>query len=392
MIELTFENQAAARELAVQEGGPRASLYFPTGQTFEDARKSKTLLKNLLRESAARLQAAGHSSAEIEAALAEGQELLRNQRFWQAATNGMAIFASRQQSYFVRSPLQFDPQAFAEPRFNILPLVPLLSGNGTFYVLAVSKKRLRMIEAGRRQAREIEIEGIPTSLDEVLQYEQKQRHFGLHTSSAPGNGGRSSVIFHGHADSSDEAARKQDLLRFFQIADEGLRAVMRPTQAPLVLAGLEYETALYREANTYAGLIDGCVCGNADRSTPEQLRDQAWSLVEPLFDAPRRQAEDDLRRYSGSELVSLNVNQIISAARHGQVSALFVSPKRHLWGRLDPNDGAEDLHDVYQPGDEDVLNFAAARTLTGSGSVYPLSPNLIPPEAVAAARLRYSAS
>jgi hypothetical protein len=156
-----------------------------------------------------------------------------------------------------------------------------------------------------------------------------------------------------------------------------------------VLAGTEYLFSIYREANTYPCLEPEGVHGNPDRTSARTLRESAWRIVQPRFQAARTQALEDYwqRNHLGGS--SHFLQEVIPAARYGRVASLFVVPNHAVYGRFDVATGR--IHVVEQPGadDEELINYTVGQTLLHGGDVYTLSPEEVSEGVVMMAVFRY---
>src|SRR5581483_1287239 len=219
------------KSLAGEQAQTCVSLYLPTYRGGTESFQNPVRLKTLLRRAEAELLARGIGEDDTKAMLHSVERLLNAPDFWQHPSDGLAVFFSPQTAR-----CQWLPQSVAEEvsiagRFNIKPLLPLLNGDGRFYILALSQNAVRLLEGTRASVREVEIEGIPRSLAEALKYDDPERQLQLHTSGAGSN-----AIFHGHG--VDRENEKVNLLRFFQQIDRGLHPLLREEKAPLALAGV----------------------------------------------------------------------------------------------------------------------------------------------------------
>lgn len=77
------------------------------------------------------------------------------------------------------------------------------------------------------------------------------------------------------------------------------------------------------------------------------------------------------------------------AAHDGRVAVLFVADGTIRWGRFEEAERKITLADVKRAGDEDLVDLAAALTLSNGGGVYTLETDKMPGRATAAALLRY---
>jgi hypothetical protein len=68
---------------------------------------------------------------------------------------------------------------------------------------------------------------------------------------------------------------------------------------------------------------------------------------------------------------------------------LFVAIDLQRWGTFDAEANVVDIHEKAEPGDEDLLDFAATHTLLNGGTVYAVKTEKVPDEASLAALFRY---
>ena len=68
---------------------------------------------------------------------------------------------------------------------------------------------------------------------------------------------------------------------------------------------------------------------------------------------------------------------------------LFVAIGVQRWGSFDPDTDAVHWHDKAEPGDEDLLDFAAIQTFLNGGTVYAVEPENVPDDRHLAAIFRY---
>ncbi|HEY9743436.1 MAG TPA: hypothetical protein V6C90_23360 [Coleofasciculaceae cyanobacterium] len=295
---------------------------------------------------------------------------------------------------YYRLPLNFDELVVVTDRFHLKPLLPLLKGDGQYYVLALSQQDVRFLECTRSSVREIELEDVPKTLDETLQYDDTSKD-GQRRMSTPKGGTNNSFqhagSFHGQG-SPDQDKFQRDMEQHFFAIDRGLHKYLRNKRAPLVLAGVEHIFPGYREANSYQHLVDEGIAGNPELLKPEELQAKAWEIVEPLFLQEQQEAIEHYKELAGAtERTSTDIKEVVLAAYYGQVEQLFVAVGVQQWGIFNPsvNTPTVDLHSEPELGDEDLLDAAAIHTLLNGGTVYAVEPEKVPDNAPLAAVFRY---
>ena len=384
-------NKTELEQLMLNEQQNCVSIYLPTHQTGAEIQQDPIRLKNQLKEAEILLSAQGVSTRGVQTMLEPASTLLQDFGFWQHQSDGLAIFLSSNGVRLFRLPLNFKELTIVADHFYIKPLLPLFTGDGHFYILAVSQNHIRLLNGTRTSVNEVEIGKVAGSLDEALPSDDHQVNLQLHTSGAVGGmTGDGSVTFHGQGGGSDESA-KNDLLRYFHLVDDGLGEFLQGDGAPLVLAGVEYLLPIYKEANTYPNIIDLVIKGNPDLLSAKELHKSAWDILEPLFHVAQAEAVALYQQLAGqaSERAANTLERIIPFAFQGRVETLFVASGEQQLGVFNPATNEVEIHDQPEPGDEYLLDLAAAQTYLKGGTVYVVEPEKVPGGTYAAAVLRY---
>jgi hypothetical protein len=379
------------KELIGNRAGVCVSLYMTAHRVGREQQQDPIRLKNLLNCAELELTAQGMRTPDAKALLQPGDNLLSNSDFWQHQSNGLAVFISADKFHTYRLPQPFEELCVIADHFNIKPLIPLLSSENHFYILALSLNKVRLFLGSRYTIGDIPLSDIPTSLDETLWFEEPQKHLEFHTStSTPSASGQRSAMFHGHGAQKDDD--KEKILRYFQILDKGLQEFLLAEDAPLILAGVDYLLPIYRKVNSYTNLVTEVLTGNPDELSAQELHQQAWEIVQPIFHEDRGEAFQRYQQLSGtgSELASNDLVDIVKASYYGAVETLFVALGTHQWGIYDPQDNKVKLDAEATPHNQDLLDFAAAYTLANSGTVYALEPTDLPGRESLSAIFRYS--
>ena len=363
------------RELSAHSRKLCVSLFMPAFRAGRETEQNSIRFKNLLKEAESRLSASGARPPEIQELLKPARGLVDDPLFWQRQGDGLAVFLSADYFKNFRLPLSFQESVILARRFHFTPLLPYFSGEGRFYVLALSRNMIRLLEGSRHAVDEVDVETLLPSLGDAFRFDRFEKQLQFHTGTSAGRSGGRAAMFHGHDPSDEEKGR---LLRWFRKIDGDLPEILRGSRSPLVLAGVEYLLHLYRDANSYPFLLDEGIPGNPDELRPEELHARAWPIAEKALS---RAADQVLARYAelaGSENVSSNVEKILEGAHHGRVDVLFVDGGARMTGCFNPEENRVLTGESCSGEEEDLLNLAAVQTLVHGGTVYGVSSGSLP--------------
>ncbi|PSN76297.1 hypothetical protein C8B47_28040 [filamentous cyanobacterium CCP4] len=361
-----------------------ASIYLPTHVAGPEIQQDPIRLKNLLGEAETKLLEAGMDKRGVQQLLQPGFDLLEDDNFWRHQSQGLALFLTADDMELYRLPLEFESLVVVGDRFHLKPLLPLFSSDRYFYLLALSQNQVRLFQATRYHISEVELERVPTSLDEALRYDDPQAQLQFHNVSGSG----SVPNYHGHGVGTDD--NKENIQRFLRTVNEGLQPYLNEENAPLVIASVDYLQPIYREVNTYPHLLEEGVSGNPDVANPDDLRKAAWEKVSALLNESHQQAMVHYNNLKRTDQASDRLSELLPAACRGQVDVLFAQANAHCWGQFDFNSGQLQQHDQPQPHDQDLLDLAAVQTFLQGGTVYVLDEEAMPTQTPAAAVYRYT--
>lgn len=377
------------QQLIETQGQWHVSLYMPSERAGTEQQQNSIRLKNLIARAEEKLLGYGVRRPEVEELLRPAEELLSNREFWQHQSNGLAIFLADGVARIHRLPQRFEELVVVGKKFHVQPLLPLFSGNGNFYILALNLNQTRLFLASRDDLSEIEMENMPTSLAESLETDDLEKNLGFHTSTDnPGGGGERPAIFYGQGGEYD---KKEDVLRYFQHVEEILAGAREDESAPMVITGVDYLIPIYRQVSTYRNLLDKDLIGSPARQDLRDLHAQAWKLVEPIFMKNEQEAVDRFLELHGQQngLATSDLDSAVKAAIGGRVETLIVPLGVQKWGRYDPAQDSVVFDSEPTPENEDMINFAAAQTVLSSGNVYAVPAEQLPGDGDVAAILRY---
>ncbi|MBN1430807.1 MAG: hypothetical protein JXB07_20725 [Anaerolineae bacterium] len=384
-----FTKEELIRLLETRSGS-HVSIYIPAHRESDQAQQDSIRLKNALQEAGRRLCKGQLRDSEAEELLNPAMTLLGDTIFWQHQSDGLAVFLSPTifRSYCL--PLTFEELVVVARRFHVKPLLPLLSDDDRFYILALSQNSVRLLQGSRYKASKLPQGDLPASLAYALRWDDPEKQLQWHTNTGALSGRGRAAIFHGHSTASGDDS-KNNILRYFRQIDNGLSELISDGYPPLILAGVDYLLPIYKEANTYPRLVDEGIVGNPETLSAKELHRRAWDIIAPRFVQARQEAVATYCQRAGveSKKASDDLKIILSAAYQGRVDTLFVAVGEQVWGSIDPEDGAVTEYGEPHMDNADLLDIAAAQTFLNGGTVYAVDPGNVPGAAMAAAVFRY---
>jgi len=377
---------ARALELAHSTKGQRVSIYMPTHRFAPGSQdQDTTRLRNLLRGAAEKLAAQGIRQAEVDDLLGSARSLLDDRPFWLRARDGLAVLVGPEGLSTFRATTPFTESVAVGERYDLRQLLPLIGVESHFWLLAISQKRVRLYEGSAEDLVETPVADMPASLTEALRWDDFEKtslqfHTGTH-----GAGGRRPAVFHG----TGESDTRDELVRFFRAIDRGLHEHLRSSDAPLLLAGVEYLLPIYRDANTYPNLASDAIPGNPDATTPAALHERATVILEAMRDAAIHDLVSEVTDAWGSPKTTPDPETVIPAAHHGRVATLLITDDAQWWGSYDARAGSLVVRSHPEEGDDDLLGLSALHTIENGGTVVHVKSEDMPHAEVAVAMLRY---
>jgi hypothetical protein len=374
------------KQLLSRGAGPCVSIYLPIDPTNVRAGQVTARLNHLLKQAEEQLVEMAMLRPDAQSILEPARLLNTNDEFWQQPRQGIALFLAP--DFFSHLDdnsiaIEFRETLTVADHFQIKPLLPLLSGDGQFYVLALTQKHIRLLHGTRDTIRPIHLEGAPRDIHEALGEEMSDTE----TQGRPMDVGDHHEKFGAYDPSHKE---KDRILRYFRVVNGVIHKYLADGQAPLILAGMEYQQSIYCEANTYPHLLDHGIARNVESLPIEELHRLAWKIVEPVFQQTREHALDRLRQNVQKVLASDQLAAILEAAHGGRVDTLFITDGYRRFGKFDTKTAHLQESNEQAPGDADLIDEAAAQTILNGGTVYVLPPEELPDlPAIPATMVRY---
>ncbi len=378
-------------ELARQSFHPSVSIYMPAVKAGKETQQNAIRFKNALKKTENQLTEQNVDKKSIKELLDPGYELLENSLFWQEIDIGMAAFFSPVSVQFFSGPAEFWEEVIVAPHFYIVPLLPLHSENGIFYILDLNLDGISLFTADRYSIEEISLGDCPVTLDDFLKYDDQERQQQTHTR-RPDRTGNRQAIFHGHGVGTDGMDdKKEQIFRFFTEVDKYVRKVVDSEQKPIVLFGAEYLHSIYRDTSEYPALAQNGVPTDSHGMQRKEFHIKAWETVQSTFTKAPGEAVRRIAASSKIDQVAKTVPEIVKASNNGRVDTLLLAKGSQVWGKYNIERDEVIIHESQEVDDVELLNEAARNTLqNGSRHIYLVDKTELPPGSEnAAAILRF---
>ena len=342
------------------------SIYIPTNRTGDAVNNGKDALnfKNQLQKVKHTLQELGMTEAQAKEYLQPAHQLHGDNNFWHHQLEGLAVFLSKNHFSYHRLPCRLDEFTCVSKSFHLLQLVPLMSGDGIYYILALSLEKVRLLEATHYYVNELDVEGrIQQGLKEVEKYYEFEKGLESKSGLVPNPQNRNGQ--------GELKPTKKDLVEeYFRNVVVGLKKIVLTDRTPIVMAGVDYLHPIFKEVAHGLNVMPQGIHGNPDMMKAKELHTKSWDMVEAYFNKERERNREAYGDWAGTGKTSYDINRIVPAAFNGRVDTLFVGRGQHQWGRFDKETQELELHDSFKYGDEDLVSKAAVQTILNGGNAY----------------------
>jgi len=267
-------NQKNVDDLSQERSAPCISIYLRLAKTFIERKDDRVRLENFIKAANDKLVAAGTGDDYIRRLLKPLARLAQDHFFWKTKAAAMSFFIAPPQilSYF-ELPEDVEESMRVGDGFNLKPLSKMLKNKFDFYLIAASKNNLALYHSKDDRFEKLDVSGMPKNIKELQPDKTFEKKLQMHGSSPHGKG----EIIHGQGVGKE--TEKVMVLKYFQIADNSLRAVLASRNKPLIFAGAENLFPLFRKANSYPHLFKTALKGNFDQAQPADLLKKAQHLL-----------------------------------------------------------------------------------------------------------------
>jgi hypothetical protein len=387
MVEVQVRTGEDFNMLANQQFKHCVSIFIPTHASGVEVNEQvdTIVFKNALQRVTAELRDQNVDIEEVQRILKPAQQLLKEDQFWRNQSRGLAVFLADGFAQYCRLPFTPAHDVHVNASFYMAPLTPLILSKERFYLVVLSKKQVQVFKADAFGMMPIDIPEMPNGMDDVIHFEEKDDKNLFRTGSS---GAGKGANYHGMGAGVPDD--KQNIGIYLDEVDETLwKEVLGRENCPVLLAGVEYLTSIFRQKTQYKNLWPESLTGNFEYTDANALYAMAREAMQPYFRERAEKACEEYGNKSATQLTTSITADIVPAAYYGRVSTLLVRKGDQLWGTFNVQSNELDLHDVRQEGDESLYEKAIVKTIQNGGEVHELEPSAMPVDASLAAIMRY---
>jgi hypothetical protein len=371
-----IETAAVTAELVVETGAERrdfgVSIYTPLVPGGYDARQNRIRLTNQARTAVSLLTGYGMRPEHARRLVSPLFEIAERTADPSARTPpAIATFIASGTFRFFGINHPVEESVTSGRRFHTRPLLDLIGLPARVYVLTLSRGLSRLWLVAGSGVAEVEVSGMPESVDDLAQFDDPEPSLQTHSTGAGARG------FHGqgHGEDADEQLM-EDYVR--RVARAVAPFVTRRDAVFLLASPEELASIFHQEIGPGSVAVDRVLAGSFDRASEAEIREMAQAALDEH--AHRKTAQVDRRLVELTAPVAgealTEITEIVQAAYQGRLQELLMAPEFHAEGTFDPETGF--VGPCRSPGDaacEDLADLAAVLTLRYGGDVHVAGPS-----------------
>jgi hypothetical protein len=293
------------------KGYPALTITLPTHRTSPENLQDPIRIKNLVEQATVRLHK--EFSKREAAPLLERLEKLVDGIDYQHTLGGLGLFVNHDFALAIQMPFTLKECVNIGDTFLTRDLVFAMNRTPRYLTLVLSEKPTRLFECTRDTFIEIQEGGFPMVHDGPGGEQPLPGGFGIKKSAY-----------------RDEYHRK-----FFRQIDAALIPFLADNPLPLVVVGVDRFLAFFDEVTKHKDVVIGTLQGSHDKTSPSELVQLVWPLVESALTEKRQQVLVELDKAVGENKCASTVGDVWRLAKEGRGQLLVVEEGFHFPARVD---------------------------------------------------------
>lgn len=375
---------ALIRTLLTSQAAPCVSIYLPTHRSYPDNQQDAIRYRNLV-DAAEQSLRAKYPGRDVRALLERFRALAGDHNFWNHTLDGLAVLGTADSFEVVKLPRKVPELGVVADSFHLKPLLRFVQSADRFHVLCLSRAEAKLF-AGDRYGLDPVENGLPTFAEAVG--EELETITGTQRGKLDRGGREFGPHYSGHGGRKDELDADQQ--KFIRAIDRAvIEKFSNPTGLPLVAVGLDDNLGEFRKLTQNPHLVEEMISGDPGSFGSDQLRTQAWKVIEPRYLARLTRLKEDYGTALARKLASPDPAAIAPAAMDGRVGLLLVDADKVVPGRIDRDARTVRADQIDNPEVDDVLDDLAELVLSTGGEVVVVPTDRMPTDTGVAAVYRF---
>jgi hypothetical protein len=270
----------------------------------------------------------------------------------------------------------------------IKPLLKLFH-NIEFYILSLNLNNIRLFKCDNYSIEKVIIDKMPNSIDQALKYDDNEEQYQFHIGSSKKLYPSTKTGYFSEGEKINK--HRHDIERlFYKISNTLSHKKTIDGKTPVILAGVNYTTSIYKEIDTYCNIFEKIIEGSIEDLNEKELHLKAMHVAEPCLE--EKLIQKITAQYESFNMkIQTEILDIALAAYNGRVETFILSTDSYKWGAFDNISNMI----IYSNSNknicknDDLINTAAVHSLLKGADVYVLDKKDIPNNSEYMAFLRY---
>jgi hypothetical protein len=320
-------------------GAPAVTILVSTHRTHPDSKQDAINLKKLISQTENQLYEA-YDKREVWPLLdkIKAAEAELNHEY---NLNTLAIFASKDLVKVVKLPIPTTDRIVISDRFEIRPLLRALEQEEYYYIISVSRKKIRLLEAfNDTLVREVSNKDFPFENTEYYTTD--------------------------HVKQIQDSYGDDQIKEYFNVADKRFKEYYFENPLPVVLMGDAKMLAFYQDQMDVKNIVIGTAPGSYDDTTAHEILKITYPIAKQHQADKEQQELKAIDDAQSAQRLNTDFGDIYRAAEAGSADTLYMEKTYFAKGAVG-EDGTVSLSE--DPNAEDLTLVAIDNILNKSGKV-----------------------
>ncbi|MEX1238930.1 MAG: hypothetical protein WEB30_04405 [Cyclobacteriaceae bacterium] len=292
-----------------EKGNPCISMIIPTHRYTRDRMQNPELIEKAIQK-ARKLLADSTWPKEKIRQLENKFELILQRIDLIRLQEGLAIFISPNTLKVHLLPFPVKEKVVVGQKFEMRNLFYFAQFLQPYYLLVVSKKRIRLLKGTGGDLQELTNDDFPRQYVEEYEY-------------APPSIGSSSSAGLKAFERDKSIVQETRLKSFLRRADQILNKYLKEDTL-LFVAGVEEELVSFEQVSHHLNHLAGRIPGNYDFNAIHPLAEIAWKKMKEVVRASNKELLMELQEEIGTKMAAVGIRNVWHAAMEGKGLALLL--------------------------------------------------------------------